>query len=167
MPTQQNLLAVFDFETIIAGAFADILNGLGIAAATPETVNKLQKPRPRIECIFKVSAGRKQFTTENGNVRETAWGGALRLQIITDASEDNKKMHRLLLATLRYLNPLLPALLNRTALPNHVINNVRTPPLDAGTSLTIQTAEGYWATLVDWEMDFSINANAWALLTTN
>lgn len=164
LPTPENIAKIFDFEEIMAEAFASVVQYVGIPVVTQDTITQLQTPRPRIEVLFKVGPGQQQYTRENGTQRETAWRGTVSWHIVTNNSEDNKKVHQQYCSLLRYLMPKFNALLNGSVLPLHKVNN---PIRDEGTSLTITTQDGYWTTAVNWGIDFSVNVNAWTLLTTN
>jgi hypothetical protein len=157
MPIQSDIIALFDFENILADAIAAALTAQGLVVVTPNSITQLQKERPRCDCVVRVGAGRQILLPTSPPTYELAWTGEINLSIITDSAEDAKLAHAAYRSMLRYLAPRLPSLVNGITLLNH---NIKSPVRDEGTSLVMANEEGHWASTLQFGIDFTIQPDA-------
>lgn len=112
-----------------------------------------------MEIMFTAGAGQNQrpYLRDIQQERETAWKGQYRLDLITEAKATVHNDYR---TKIRSLMHGLPYQINETHLPYHKLQFL----VDAGTTPTLDSREGYYMTVMIFDVDFSIQANAWALL---
>lgn len=154
--TQTQILAVYDFENIIPNAVAVAPTLAGLNCATQSTIGTLEKPRPRTEIIFKVGSETIPRRMIGPQMLNAAWSGMLSCSVITDSTETDKITQSQYVSQLRYLMPNIGASVNGVLLTKHKIQFVR----ETGTSLMIKTSEGYLQTSINFNVDFTIQADA-------
>jgi hypothetical protein len=174
MPTA---LQVYDFEGVFERAIAAVFKSNGFVCATPLTITKLQKHRPRFEVVFKTGSsqpkgpsGQRQIDSSNV-ARDVAWKGEFAVSIVTNTQETDKIVQANYRATCRYLMPTLGFYINGgsltddndnlVSLQNHKINFVT----ETSTSLVFANQDGYWTTNLGYAIDFSIQSYAIQNLT--
>lgn len=162
--------AVYDFEGAFEPACASVFIAEGLTCATPATITQFQSARPRIELIFRTgsavprgTSGQRVIVDGLGNIRDCAYEGELSVTVITNASETNKVEHSQYRAMVRALAMNLPLSINGPDGPlvNHKWNFIT----HKGDSWTIQNQDGNWQTSMSFDVKFSINSNAFQLLT--
>jgi hypothetical protein len=165
--TPAQIQAVYDFENIMATATESVLVANGLIAATQATITKLQKPRPRVEVLFRTGSEEipRRIVTipEAGKNLNGAYKGQLSLAIVTDASEAAKTVHSQYLTKCRWVMADLANELNLLAtFDKHAIHFVR----ETGTSMSHKNEDGYWVTTMTFDVDFSIERDALVNLAT-
>lgn len=181
MPTPQQLAAVYDFEAVFENALKAVLTAAEVKAFTSQLIPStgdaaedatlaaqgfeildFQKDRPRVEIFFTPGAGMGQLIQhpETGAETETAWKGGYALRLITAA---DMRIHRAFRTLVRYQCHRLRGVVNGVApMTLHCLQFLR----DAGTSPTIKSEDGLFESALQFEIDFSIQGNAWAQLAT-
>jgi hypothetical protein len=151
---------VYMFEFILAAAVQSALQALNIISYTAFVSPELQKHRPRVEVFFTPGAGQKRFIKVNGVPRETSWKGQYRLDCITAA--DNLIHGAYVVAVRAKMHGIADAVNETQPMALHKVQ-----PFfhDAGTSPVTKPEEGSFSSTLLFSIDFSIQANAWALLT--
>lgn len=154
-----NTEKLYMFEFIFPEAVRLVLKDREITAHTNFVPPELQKERPRAEIIFIPGSGRNIWALINGEKRECAWSGQFLLHIITAADE---AIHARYVTKLRSLMHGIGTLVNNT--PPMQFHKIQEFFRDAGTSEKIQPEDGAYQTSLAYDIDFSIQANAWAAL---
>ena len=137
--------------------------GDAINVAAGYEILDFQKDRPRVEIFFTRGAGQGRFISVNfGDFTtsvETAWTGEYLVRCIT---EPNIIKHNAFVTQSWFiLSTLVPRINNIAPLTNHALANF---PKDGGSSDRIDYTEGDYMTVLSFNIDFSVQANAWAQL---
>ena len=169
---------VYDFDGIFEPPIAKLFLAAGVIAYASQgrlnddgTFNpqpNFQKDRPRVEIVFTRGPGAKRWTlptNPNPNIplanqaRESAWKANLAITALTEAGGVT---HFKFLAQVRNICATLPAALDGLTLATHCING---PIVDLGETHRYNQQEGYYATILNYSFDFSVQNTTWALLT--
>ena len=154
---------LYKFEPLLSQTIEALFNSDAIKSiGTPEAADDLQKDRPRVEVALVVGShfGGNYVVTADGIRRENGWSGILHLQCIT---APDAALHYAYLAAVREL----AARLDRLDLTN---TKVVQPTLDyheitrlttSGTAPDIKPEEGYYSSILSYEIIFAIRADAW------
>jgi hypothetical protein len=92
----------------------------------------------------------------DGTKRNASWSGSLSVNIVTGL---NLAEHRIYRATVRKI--IADGAFN-TRTDCHHIGGI----YETGTSLGMQTDDGYYISTISYAVDFAIDAGAWVELTT-
>jgi hypothetical protein len=161
--TPETAAAIFDFESLVPRAVASVLTDAGLTVLTIENAVKFQKVRPRVEVIYKHlgEATPKRLTPlPNRSIRTSCFHGELMLHCITDADPIGKMAHSQYRAVVRAVISGLEEAVNGEKLVFHRINFVVT-----GNEVTgIRPHDGYQETRFPFQIDISIQNDAWATL---
>jgi Concanavalin A-like lectin/glucanases superfamily len=168
-----NVAAVYNFEGAIEPAISRLFIAAGIIGYTSQgkinadgSINPkldLQKDRPRTETVLTKGAGKLQWHLVNDtdpyeSIRETMWQGSVEVALITAA---DPVVHFLYLAMVRNICAGIPIAVNGITLLLHVIH---APVREAGESHQYDQENGLYITRLNYNIDFSIHADGWALL---
>ena len=93
-------------------------------------------------------------------MRNSAWKGQLIVVAITDADAPGKLVHSVYRAKVRNFCANLGYRVNATALTKHKLQSI----VEGGTDRGIRTADGYEQSTFNFNIDFSIQGDAWLLL---
>lgn len=170
---------IYNFERVFEVALKNVLTAANVKAFTSQLVAStgnaeqdaalvaqgwdfldFQKDRPRAEIFFTPGAGRGQLIPHplTGEETETAWKGSYTIRLITAA---DMVIHAAFRTQVRYLLHRLRGDLNAVApMTLHSLNFLA----DQGTSPVIEPQQGDFQTTMQFEIDFSIQGNAWPLL---
>lgn len=159
-PTPENIQAVYDFENVIAEAFAVAFRTKGIEAYTPASPAKFQQKRPRVEFIFKVGNGLQRTEMTTGQQRESCWNGTLAATLLTNVSTEGKQAHAAFRAMFRHTMENIHTDVNGTQLTYHKVEK----PVPGETGLVFKHSEGFEHSQFLYTMQFSIHPNAWAVI---
>lgn len=157
---------IYDFEGVIEAAAASVFVAAGLVCFTPQSDPAFQKERPRVEAIFVPGSSlrRCQIVNSEGATleasREVAWKGRLQIEAITDSVIATHAAYR---AKVRNVMAKFAATVNGVNLTRHAI---LFPISDLGSSPTYKTSEGFYATVMNYEFNFSVQADAWGALNT-
>lgn len=165
---------LYDFERVLEKATRAVFVAVEIKAFTTYAVPKsgdsaiddqletydLQKDKPRAEIMFTPGAGQGHFKLVNSVERETCWKGQLRIDIV---SEDDMRIHSALRVKVRALMHGFRELVNSVEpMQYHKVQFCA----DAGSTPALQIQEGELVTTMLFDIDFSVQDDAWALITT-
>lgn len=180
-PTPQAIAAVYDFERVLEFALKTVLEAAQLKAFTSQAVPAgnddaqnadlvaqgyelldFQKDRPRVEIEFVCGAGQRQFVPhpDTGVETEAAWKGQYLLKLVTAA---DMRLHSALRTMVRYQMQKLRGTINDVA--PMTLHNLQLLT-DAGTSPVITPEDGVFLSTMNFDIDFSIQADAWAQLVT-
>lgn len=152
---------VYLFEFIFSEALRQVLSDAEFDAWTAYVVPDFQKERGRVEVIFVPGPGQGIWKMINGEPRERAWKGQFVLHAITQIDQ---VQHGIYVGQLRTLMAKAGSLINGT--DPMQFHKLQPFFMDAGTSAVLTSDDGYYMTTLNYNVDFSIQDNAWALLTT-
>ena len=184
MPTPENIAKVYDFSNVFEVALKTLFTSgpTQVKAFTSQMIPttgdasqdaQLQqqgyeiidfiKDRPRVEIFFTPGAGQERHEAQNiggfDTSVETSWKGQFRLDCTTDA---DIRQHSAFVTMVRYvMHTQLYNGINGKILQNHYIHQFAK---DSGTTPMIKTEEGLFQTTLLFNIDFSIQEGAWALL---
>lgn len=179
MPSDQQLADVYDFENVLETALQALFNAAEIKSFTTQDFGKtkdngqgtqvpvidFQKDRPRVEILFTVGAGQGQFRpllVGGAEVPvETSFKGQYRLDIITSAEMAIHAAYRTRLRA--FLHTQLLGVNGTDPMTLHRIHRFQQ---DGGTSPTFKPEEGVLRTILIFNIDFSIQDEAWATLAS-
>lgn len=156
MNTPQAIQDVYDFENIIPNAVAIAPSLAALNPATQSTLATLQKPRPRTELVFKVNGEAVPRRMIGNLMYNAAFRGTLGCTVITDTDAIGKQVNAQYISQLRWLMPQIGTSVNGIILLKHRIQFVR----DAGATLLRKSEDGYWQASVQFDVDFTIQADA-------
>lgn len=181
-PTAEQLAAVYDFQGIMEVALKSLFIEREIKAFTSQYVVSTgddaqdaelveqgfeildyQKDRPRVEITFMPGAGQDQFAAKIiagfEMPVETSWSGQFKLDVIT---APDIRVHKGFVIAVRFLmHTQLQSVNGSEYLPLHRIQSFA---MDAGTSPQMKTDQGDFQTTVLFDIQFSIQDDAWDLL---
>ena len=161
--TPDTAAAIYDFESVVSRAVAEVLTDAGLKALTIEDESDFQKTRPRVEVIYKhlgEATPKRIAVLPDKSQRTSAFRGELHLHAITDADPVGKTAHSQYRAVVRAVIAGLQDAVNGDKLDKHRINFVVT-----GNEITgIRPQDGYQQTTFPFQIDISIQADAWATL---
>lgn len=150
---------IYSFETIFAQALQAVLNGRDVRSYTILDAPNFQNDRPRTEIIFVPGSGRGRWNPARADLRETAWKGAYNLFLITDA---NVQAHSAYVALVRSIMHGIDTAINGAEpMTRHRLQAFFR---DGGTSPSYKPEDGVYETRMIYEVDFSVQADAWAAL---
>ncbi len=162
---------VYDFEGAIEKAVSAVFTDQEIVCFTPQGDPQFQKNRPRVEATFIPGPGRQQyilvaddFTDGNSDYphrRESSFGGQLTLSVITDG-ENGMSAHADYRSKIRNVMSTFQRTVNglSASVMNHKVQQIR----ENGSSNVYGPQEGYYQTTLNYDLEFSIQANAWLQL---
>lgn len=154
---------IYGFERVFETSLKSVFDTAQIKCFTTQDTFDFQKDRPRVEVMFTPGAGQKQrpYLPAIQEEREVAFKGQYRLDLITAAAV---AVHNDFRTKIRSLVHGLPARINSVEpMQYHKLQFIN----DAGTTPTLKPEDGYYLTVMIYDVDFSIQADAWALLATN
>lgn len=170
----EQIAAVYDFESVLERTLQTLFNNELITSFTCQDFGAMkddgkgnqvpvidfQKDRPRVEILFTAGAGQGQFrplTVDGVEVPvETSFKGQYRLDIVTAA---DIKIHAAYRTLIRYL--LHTQLLSVNGVDPMTLHRIHRFQMDAGTSPTYKPDEGTLRTILTFDIDFSIQDDAW------
>lgn len=148
---------VYMFEFIFPEALRLVFAAMDLTAYTNFVPPQLQKERPRAEIIFIPGAGKGVINP--ASQRESAWSGNFKVDLIT---APDIALHAAYVSKVRSrLGNIVPEINAVPPMENHAIAY---PLRDGGTSAAYASERGDFMTTLIYELDFSIQATAWALL---
>jgi hypothetical protein len=162
--TNEAAIALYDFETVLPSAAKAVFAAAGLAAYTLADTPTVQRSRPRVEIIYRHggnSSPAQIHRMTDGTYRVAAFRGELSIYVITDADATGRSAHSAYRAQVRAVLASLPFVLNAGAnppLPKHAIHF---PPVSESEEHGIRQADGFEQTTFTWNINFSIQANAW------
>lgn len=158
---------VYDFENIVEGAAKALLERYEMTAFTSADERDLQTARPRTDLYFTLGAGLLRWAPRaslpawmQSERIESAWKAKLHFVTIVNADSNGRQTMAVYRTKLRKIIPSLPRLLNGELLLYHAIKL----PQWTGDSRIIKPQDGYEQLTITIDFDFSVQANAWALL---
>lgn len=159
---------VYDFENAVESAVERFLSDNGITTLASANVPDFQLARPRVEVMFVLGAGQLRWASRSNLPVflqkfkiESAWKAALFSTAICSVDSAGKSTSSDFRAKLRFLYATMAPRVNGTLLPLHTIQLVK----ENGSQRVIRPDQGYEELKFSHELDLSINAQAWALLT--
>lgn len=179
MPSNEQLAAVYDFENVLEKALQALFTTAEIKSFTTQDFGALkddgagnqvpvidfQNERPRVEILFTTGAGQGQFRPLIvGGVEvpvETSFKGRYQLDLITEAKIQIHSAYRT-----RIRGFMHTQLLGVNGTDPMTLHRIHRFQMDAGTSPTFHAAEGYLRTILQFDIDFSIQDSAWATLAS-
>lgn len=159
---------IYDFETAIEEAFRTALAAQSLTAYTVTTIptedgeaaSEFQKKRPRVVVSFAPGAAKGMLLAESGykarsgELREQAYAGTLTVEVVTAAAIATHRAYR---ATVRSVMDTICRTVN--VLPaKHCVQRVKA----ASTSDTYSSDQGAYVSRLQYEVDFSVQTDAWA-----
>ncbi len=175
MITPEQYAAVYDFESVLERGLQALLTALNIKSFTTQDFGRnnadgtpvidFQKDRPRVEILFTTSAGQGQFRpllVDGIEVPvETSFKGQYRLDIITAPAMSIHAAYRTMIRAVMHTQ-----LLGVNGTDPMTFHRIQRFYQDAGTSPTIKADEGYMRTILSFEIDFSIQNEAWETIAS-
>jgi len=175
MPDAEAIALVYDLEAVCENALKAVFaanqiqafttQDIGVVGADGNPVIDFQKARPRVEIMFVPGAGQGRFREMIvDGIRtpvETCWKGQFKLDLITDARIN---IHAAFRTFTRFLMQTMVWRINGTA-PME-IHKIQRFPRDGGTSPVMKPQDGYLQTTMLYDVDLSVQDNAWAALET-
>jgi hypothetical protein len=157
MPLADTLEDLYNFDGIEEGTRA-VFEAANMVAYTRQNAATLEKETERIEIRYRLGGATGHFRVmADGSKRPDAWDGQLLLQVVTPCAANDHHTRQVALA--RSVAANLEALLNKDGvLPYHWINDI---PMDAGTTPTIKTEDGYEYTTLTYNLPVCIRSEAW------
>ena len=183
MPDNDSIKAIYDFEAVMEMALVQLFKDNEIKAFTTQWIARTGDPaadaaneaagyslldfqldRPRVDIMFTPGAGAGQFTNKViGGVEmpvETSWSGQFKIDLVT---EPNAILHAAFRTLCRYIMHTQLLSVNGNALLLHKIQDF---PKDGGTNPVMKGEEGAFVTSIIFDVDFSIQDDAWDSLAT-
>lgn len=183
MPSPEQIAAVYNFEAIFEKALQAVFLSADIKSYTSQFVARtgdslidnaavaagfqlldFQKDRPRVEIFFTPGAGqglwRELGVAGATTPVECAWAGQYRLEIVTAA---DIRVHSAFVVAVRFVMQTLQCRLNNSGLTFHAIAPFYK---DGGTSPTIKAESGSFQTTMMFEINFSIQDDAWETIAS-
>jgi hypothetical protein len=151
---------IYDFERVLETSAKAVFTTAEVAAFTSQDTFDFQKNRPRVEILFTPGAGRQQYhVLASGNLVETSWSGTFRVQVVTRA---DISIHSEFRAEVRGIMHALPWTINEVEpMMHHCLHRI----VDGGTSgMEIAPEDDLMKTTLEFQVDFSVQADAWALI---
>jgi len=151
---------LYDFEVIVAEAVKGVLSRNDLNVYTIYDAIEFQRTRPRVDVIYRhlgEATPQRVAKLPDGTRRTSCFRGELRIHAITDADEEGKATHSRYRATVRNAIAALQAELNGSALELHKIQFVQVGNEETG----VRSADGYQQTTFPFQIDISIQQNAW------
>jgi uncharacterized protein YlxP (DUF503 family) len=161
---------IYSFESVISSACKNVLQSAGLTAYTSFDAPNLRKSRPRVDVEVRVGAQLNPpivQLVDNGTIferRNAAWTGQIIFHIITDTTQPGKQSHSDYRAEVRNILAVLQDRVNELFLVQHMIHH---PMVETGTAHQANTDKGYEITTVTFDMNFSIQKDAWSLLDSS
>lgn len=156
---------VYAFERILPLGLQPVMVAAGIAAFTITDAPDLQKDRPRAELFFSAGQGQgifKQITVDGEPYpAESSWVGQYEIIAVT---EDDPEVHLLYLAKLRSIMFRAGPKINATE--PMTLHKLQPFIRDGGTLNNWTPQEGAVHSRLLFEVNFSIQDDAWELLST-
>ncbi len=164
------IIAIYDFETVIPQAIIGAFTAYGMAAYDLKTAVDFQEKRPRVELVF--TPGMGQFAGPSGQTIYApvlladatsppsnclipgTYGGILKATIYTDSKE--RSIHAAYRSQTRWILDTIKPRVNGTLLTNHRINFV-TP---TATNLEFSDDKGFHTTDMFFDIQFAIEPAA-------
>lgn len=184
MPDAADIASVFGFKFIFENALKTVLSTNEVNAFTTQAIERtgdetvdaeneaagyqlldFQRDRPRAEIDFTPGAGvgRWHPLPVNG-VKfsvESAWGGTYRVLVVT---KPDIREHNAMVNAIRFLMLTMGARINDPAtLPKH---HIAPQFKDSGSTPTTKAEDGSFTTILAYDINFSIQSNAWTALET-
>lgn len=184
MPAIEQIAALYDFAFIFENALKSLLTANELKAYTSQFIPKsgnadtdaanvaagfelldFQRDRPRSEIQFLpgAAAGPGRITLlVDGSLRpvQRSWAGGYNVRVVT---RPDIRFHNQSVVFHRYLLATLPPRLNGGYLTKHMMHEEIN---DAGATPTTKAEDGAFETVLAVNFTFSIQADAWAELTT-
>ncbi len=153
---------IYMLEFILPESARQVMIANEITAYTDFVPPELQKERPRVEIMFMVGQGKGMFPRPvNGIPVEVAWMGSFQFILITEA---NMATHSRFVSKVRALmHRIGPMINNVQPMQNHKLQPFS---IDAGTSSTFKSEEGFYQTALGLNVNISVQDNAWQLIAT-
>ena len=164
---------IYDFETAIEEAFRAALAAADLTAYTVATVpdesdieaaQQFQKSRPRVTLHLE-TGGAAGMLLANGGIRassgsspEQCYSGTLTLEVLTEAAIASHRTYR---ATVRRVMDTICPDVNGDPLTKHKVQKCKA----SGTSAIYSSDQGAYVSKLTYDLDFSIQTEAWADLT--
>jgi hypothetical protein len=175
MPSDEQIAAVYDFENVLEAGLQALFDSLKIKSFTTQDFGAenadgtpkidFQKERPRVEISFTVGPGQGQFrplVVDGVEVPvETSFKGSYTLDVITGV---DIAIHAAYRTQIRY--QMHARLLSVNGTPPMTLHQIQRFQRDAGTSPTFKSEEGYLRSILKFDIDFSIQDDAWATLNS-
>ena len=184
MPTAEQLAAIYSFPNLFERALQAVFADAQIAAYTsqlvPTTGNaaqdaalvadgyeiiSFQRDRPRAEILFTPGAGLGRFiplAVAGTKVPvESCWSGTYLVRALT---KPDIREHNAFVVQLRFLLQTMGVRLNGTApMTRHAV-----APMfrDGGSSPLTKNEDGYYETTLQYNLNFSVQADAWASIAS-
>jgi hypothetical protein len=181
-PSAEQLAAVYDFQGVMEVALKSLFTAREVKAFTSQFIVStgndaedealieqgyeildFQRDRPRVEITFTPGAGQDQFAAKIiAGVEmpvETSWSGQFKVDVIT---APDIRVHKAFVIAVRFLlHTQLQSINGSEYLPLHRIQPFA---MDAGTSPQMKTDQGDFQTTLLFDIQFSIQDDAWDLL---
>jgi len=152
---------IYAFEQIFEDAAKALFAAQAINAFTSQDAPDFQKDRPRVEITFTPGAGQGRFIQINGEHRETAWKGQYLFRVVTDASAE---VHNSFRSNVRAIvHGSLRSIAGTAPMIRHMLQPFY---MDGGTSPSYSPQDGVYESQMTFDINFSVQADAWAALTT-
>lgn len=179
MITQPNIASIYDFERIFETAFAAVMASYSLTAATPDTIASFQEKRPRVEIVVKAgqaidrgNGGAMKFLQNYSDasfppitlLAHAAYSGTAAFTVVTNSKESDKAMHAQYRSAIRFLLDTIQPRINGAGTPGGLVNHCLQFTRPTNTSLIFADKEGFWRSSLEYEIQFSIQDNAWAAL---
>jgi hypothetical protein len=177
MPSAAEIQAVYDFENILEAAIASVFEAEEFNVLTRASVGQFQEQRPRLEIVVQSQGGAAtgnrgaskalQGLTNLGTPPTTVvmcafYSARALFALVTNGTEDDKKVHAAYLYTARWIIDTLSPRVNYQLLTNHAVNM---PIIPGATVTAFEKDKGYWISNFSAEFTFSIVDGAWSNLT--
>lgn len=156
---------VYMFEFIFPEAIRAVMAAAEITSYTNFVPPEFQLERPRVEISFVAGAGQGRWHPTQ--LKESAWKGQLTLNVVTvaDMSIHGRfvsEIRRLMHGPASDFNEVPPMAFHRFSPP--VDSESCSCFIDSGSTSVMKSEDGYYLTTLGFEVDFSIQDNAWELL---
>jgi len=178
-PNAEKLAALYDFRNVLETALQAVFTANQVTAFTTQDFGKtkddgkgnqvpvidFQRARPRSEITFTEGPGRGQFrpliVEGQETAVETSFSGTFTIHCITEAKI---QIHAAYVVMVRYLMHTMVPRIN--GVDPMVYHRVHSFVKDASTSPTFEPENGVFQTQLRFEVDFSIQDDAWETIAT-
>lgn len=151
---------IYNLEAVVENSIQAVFTASSVVSFTTQQLADLQKGRPRVEIEYINGAGHERWIKVNGYPRETAWKGTVKLELITNADISIHSAYR---TQIRSIMHGLSQTVNEVA--PMTLHNIHQFLIDGGTSPKWVPQEGSYQTTMNFEINLSVQANAWAILS--
>ncbi|MDB6172027.1 MAG: hypothetical protein JWL59_1338 [Chthoniobacteraceae bacterium] len=148
---------IFDVETAIETAFADVLVRVwGIP--TFRQGQDVRLPIPRVDVQLQLGQDQGHFgLTQDGKLIRDAWHGRLIIDIVTKRVGGMPNLHGKSRARVRHAVQYSSARFGEDELPYHVLSSIK----DGGTDPTCDTGDDCDVSSLTYDVIISVRTNAW------